>query len=240
MYNETKELVNIDTVKHIVYGCFNDAITDKCLDNTTREHIEQCDKQCLNSALFEKCASLYEKLLQTGNAEKFYASFYNNIVANAVDKFLGLLFPSCTTIAMKIADTLLTYSREDCTQSQKHNEKELSSREVDALQYLAGYIIKNRKEQFKQNILQLIENAKCNEYECYPVVIKEAITSYDNPPSETIFSILQDIVEAFRKNRNGNTFLASYYSQIVLNAQLYFIGLPTCTLFSKTLCDYRQ
>ena len=95
------------------------------------------------------------------------------------------------------------------------------------------------KEQFKQNILQLIENAKCNEYECYPVVIKEAITSYDNPPSETFFNILQDIVEAFRKNRNGNTFLASYYSQIVLNAQLYFIGLPTptCTLFSKTLGD---
>ena len=74
------ELVNIDTVKTIVYECYNDAITDKCLDNTTREHIEQCDKQCLNSALFEECASLYEKLLQTGNAEMVYASFYSNIV----------------------------------------------------------------------------------------------------------------------------------------------------------------
>ena len=88
-------------MKHIVDECFNDAITDKCLDNTIREHIGQCDKQCLNSALFEECASLYEKLLQTGNAEKFYASFYSNIVANAVDKFPGLLFPSCTTIAIK-------------------------------------------------------------------------------------------------------------------------------------------
>ena len=37
----------------------------------------------------------------------------------------------------------MAYSRKDCTQSQTHNEKELSSREVDALQYLAGYIIKN-------------------------------------------------------------------------------------------------
>ena len=38
-------------------------------------------------------------------------------------------------------------------------------------------------------------------------------------------------------NTDGNTFLASYYSQIVLNAQLYFTGLtkPTCTLFAKTL-----
>ena len=142
-YQETKELVNIDTVKNIVYECFNDAITDKCLDNTTWEHIEQCDKRCLNSALFEECASLYEKLLQTGNAEKFYASFYSNIVANAVDKFPGMLFPSCTTIAIKIVDKLLAYSGKDCTQSQKHNKKGLSSREVDAIQYLAGYIIKN-------------------------------------------------------------------------------------------------
>ena len=130
-------------MKNIVYECFNDAITDKCLDNTTREHIEQDDKQYLNSALFGECASLYEKLLQTGNAEKFYASFYSNIVANAAAKFPGLLFPSCTTIAIKIADKLLAYSRRDCTQSQKHNENELSSRDVGALQYLAGYIIKN-------------------------------------------------------------------------------------------------
>ena len=120
-------------MKNIVYDCFNDAITDKCLDNTTREHIEY-DKQCLNSALFEECASLYEKLLLTGNAEKFYASFYSNIVANAVETFPGLLFPSCTTIAIKIGDKRLAYSRKACTQSQKHNEKELSSREVDALQ----------------------------------------------------------------------------------------------------------
>ena len=42
-YHETKELVNIDTVKTIVDECFNDATTDKCLDNSTREHIEQCD-----------------------------------------------------------------------------------------------------------------------------------------------------------------------------------------------------
>ena len=100
-------------MKHIVCECFNDAITDKCLDNITREHTEECNKQCLNSALCEECASLYEKLLQTGNAEKFYAPFYRNIVANAVDKFPGLLFPSCTTIAIKIADKLLAYSRKD-------------------------------------------------------------------------------------------------------------------------------
>ena len=95
-------------MKNIADECFNDAITDKCLDNAIRELIEHCDKQRLNSALFEECASLYEKLLQTGNAERFHAS--------------------CTTIAIKIADNPLVFSQKDCTQSHKHKEEELSSR----------------------------------------------------------------------------------------------------------------
>ena len=81
----------------------------------------------------------------TGDAEEFYSSYYATIVAHTENYFPGLPFPVCTTLAAKVADKLAAVSRLG-NGKEADTTKEMTILGVDALQYLAGYVIQNLQQ----------------------------------------------------------------------------------------------
>ena len=85
---------------------------------------------------------LYKRLMKSGNAERFYSSFYSTIALNAVKHFEGLSRNTATLLSTKVADCMLAHSKEKtesvytCAPLTK-----LSDEEKAGLQYIGGYVL---------------------------------------------------------------------------------------------------
>lgn len=85
---------------------------------------------------------LYKRLITSGNAERFYSSFYSTIALNAVKHFEGLSRNAATLLSTKVADCMLAHSKEKiesmytCAPLTK-----LSDEEKAGLQYIGGYVL---------------------------------------------------------------------------------------------------
>ena len=92
-----------------------------------------------------QCTQILGNFRSTGDADEFYSSFYASIADHSTNYFPGLVFPACTTLCIKVADKLAAVSRLEIGK-EADTRKEMSKLEIDALQYLAGYIIKNLRQ----------------------------------------------------------------------------------------------
>ena len=91
---------------------------------------------------------------------------------------------------------------------------------------------------FEEKMCDLIENTKKGNFSCYPDDIKSAIINYHDHSTPLFLADTKIIVEAFMNRNDADTFYASYFSKIVINANFYFqLSGPECTLFAKTLGD---
>ena len=98
---------------------------------------------------------MYGRLVKSGNAERFYASFCSSIVSNAVMHFEGLSKDAATLLSTKVADFTLAKSKEKtkevwittCTPLTK-----LSPEEEAGLQYLGGYVLQKRHKKLANSI----------------------------------------------------------------------------------------
>lgn len=94
------------------------------------------------TAGFCEIEDLYKRLIKSGNAERFYSSFYSTIALNAVKHFEGLSRNTATLLSTKVADCMLAHSKEKiesmytCTPLTK-----LSNEEKAGLQYIGGYVL---------------------------------------------------------------------------------------------------
>ena len=85
---------------------------------------------------------LYKRLMKSGNAERFYSSFYSTIALNAVKHFEGLSRNTATLLSTKVADCMVARSKEKtesmytCAPLTK-----LSDEEIAGLQYIGGYVL---------------------------------------------------------------------------------------------------
>lgn len=85
---------------------------------------------------------LYKRLIKSGNAERFYSSFYSTIALNALKHFEGLSRNAATLLSTKVADCMLAHSKEKvqsmdtCAPLTK-----LSDQEKAGLQYIGGYVL---------------------------------------------------------------------------------------------------
>ena len=64
------------------------------------------------TAGFCEIEDLYKRLIKSGNAERFYSSFYSTIALNAVKHFEGLSRNAATLLSTKVADCMLAHSKE--------------------------------------------------------------------------------------------------------------------------------
>ena len=93
--------------------------------------------------------------------ENFYSCFYERIVGKSEDYFQ--LDDVAVIISRKFGDQLLRFYKEKETSQSCHDEivtKNLSDKEVDSLNYLAGYVLKNLYTKYKK---LSIKNPECLE-----------------------------------------------------------------------------
>ncbi|PFX17371.1 hypothetical protein AWC38_SpisGene18314 [Stylophora pistillata] len=93
---------------------------------------------------------LYIQLAKSGNAERFYAAFYASIVLHASSHFVGLSRNSATLLCSKVADCLLTHSKEKAETHTCEPLTKLSDKEKSGLQYIGGYVLHKLHNKHKQ------------------------------------------------------------------------------------------
>ena len=116
-----------------------DVAKDECYPDTIRK---AAGDHCLDEShlLEEEVQIRWGALSRNFDAEKFYSSFYQSVVLNARKCFESLESPVCTLLATRLADKLLAHFDEP-SKVQDVPSKPITEREIDALQYLSGYVI---------------------------------------------------------------------------------------------------
>lgn len=85
---------------------------------------------------------------------------------------------------------------------------------------------------------KLLQEAKKN-LDCYPEKIRNVIKTYNPTDLTQLKRDIKPLIIKFKKNKDSNALLASYYPKIVLHSNIYFEELerPACTLFAKRMGD---
>ena len=107
--------------------------------------VEKAKHKIIDNKIYPK--SIRDELssytyMKSGNAERFYSSFYSTIAVNAVKHFEGLSRNTATLLSTKVADCMLARSKEKtesmytCAPLTK-----LSDEEIAGLQYIGGYVL---------------------------------------------------------------------------------------------------
>eukprot|EP00794_Sanderia_malayensis_P001919 gene1919-2176_t len=113
---------------------------DECYPNNIRSLFQQFSFTDQNDALLKTLVKLYDSLCNNSDAEKFYSSYYASVVVNAEFYFPPLTRPACTILATTLGDKVLAhYSKPD--EKQVSSVKPITCKEMDGLQYLAGYVL---------------------------------------------------------------------------------------------------
>ena len=85
---------------------------------------------------------IYEKIRITSHAECFYEKFYAQLLTYPL-YFYGLDFQLSVELLRKSADKILAHFVRNSSSSPQHMESNMTSHEIDALEYLEGYVLHN-------------------------------------------------------------------------------------------------
>ena len=114
--------------------------------------------------------------------EKFYSFFYGKIVINAGTLIPDLPPPMCTLMAKKLGDNVLHYFKKQKQLPCQKPHSPISAKEMDGLQYLAGYVV--------SRFLKRIKNSP----------------NYMSESSQSLLSVLNNFVE---ENNTSQRLIAS-------------------------------
>ena len=151
-------------------------LTDECYPESIRMKVGTYAAPSENVySLYKDVSPLYHEFMKSGNMENFYANFYCSIIQNSNSYFSSLEQPLSNLLAKRLCDKLIA-SRSKRVQHDDTTQIEISSRELDELQYLSGYIIskllkksknskhyKNEEHQFNITVLTSMKAKKCVE-----------------------------------------------------------------------------
>lgn len=111
--------------------------------SSIREEINTYQTNPANGGISE-IKNMYGRLVKSGNAERFYTSFYFAVVSNTVILFEGLSRDAATLLSTKVADFILAGSKEKAKDSSICTcapLTKLSAEEEAGLQYIGGYVL---------------------------------------------------------------------------------------------------
>ena len=94
----------------------------------------------VTETLLNAVQDIYKKLVRSSDGEKFYSTFYSQIVLTASTNFPNLEEPLCTLLATKLADKLFYYKKPQQLPSNKPSP--VTEKEMGGLQYLSGYVVR--------------------------------------------------------------------------------------------------
>lgn len=102
------------------------------------------DKVSTNDKFIEKLYTDVCKKINFKNTESFYISFYNTIVRESTGYFHQVANKCATIVTRKLGDELMKFvTTKRNPEVEEIVTKNLSEKEVSALQYLGGYVLHN-------------------------------------------------------------------------------------------------
>ena len=115
-------------------------VDDHCYPEALRKHISEYQLKP-NQNLLTEIRKICKKISKNGDGEIFYSQFFSNIVRYA-SNYLDMTQPSSTLVAKKLAGKTFNYYK-SLEHDEHHFEEpnQLTYKEIDALQYLSGYIV---------------------------------------------------------------------------------------------------
>eukprot|EP00794_Sanderia_malayensis_P011655 gene11655-12854_t len=126
-------------IKKLVNEAKNDLSADECYPSFIRNLASSYKFEVIDQDLLNKIVELYNSLCKNSKAEKFYSCYYQTIALNAKKYFKTLNPPVCTILATLLCDKILAYfNKKD---EEPKVMKPITSKELDGLKYLAGYVI---------------------------------------------------------------------------------------------------
>ena len=94
--------------------------------------------------LLETINIAYNKLTTTNDGEAFYSLFYSTVILKSSTYLSPLESPYSTLLAQKLADKIFYHYKQPQEQSVTKSTP-INDKEIGALQYLAGYVVKKIK-----------------------------------------------------------------------------------------------
>ena len=124
-----------------------------------------------SESLISEIQRSYTKLTHSSNAEDFYEQYYATILYSSVLFLLGMELPESVELLRKTADRILRHYKQGKAVICDESAKNISEVEMDALEYLGGYVLHNLQIKFERNqdknaiALQILNNFKSNTVE---------------------------------------------------------------------------
>eukprot|EP00794_Sanderia_malayensis_P002686 gene2686-3108_t len=176
-----------------------------------RENITQYQFHLTEELQSALCSS-YSILAKHADADKFFSFFYSKVVLKAEELVPGLQKPMSTLLAKNLGDKILYFFRKP-QQLPSPEVKPISNKEIDGLQYLAGYVI--------HMLLKKARNGP----------------NYKSEASQTVLCILNNFMEEdcvnqrliSATNRGGLTAVKTEIQQIFIIAEETFRGHASTT-----------
>lgn len=120
-------------------------VNDKCYDENFKESlVGYCHPPTSpDDELYKDIKSVYDKLSGNGKLDEFYKEFYGSLVFESAKYFPNLNEQLSTLLMTVLCDKLICHykSPPDSYASSSSQPKSIQNVELDALKYLAGYVI---------------------------------------------------------------------------------------------------
>ena len=84
---------------------------------------------------------IQENYIKNCDADEYYSVFYTDIVISYSSYFKGLRLQLCTLFATRLVDKKLHFSHRQHNLTKISHTNPISERELNGLQYLAGYVV---------------------------------------------------------------------------------------------------
>lgn len=153
---------------NLVKKAISELENDLCYPKEIRDNFK-CYNNQLNESFIKEAKNEFEILEKSGNVGKFLDSFLDSFALDACTYFPTLTFPAATLLVTKLGEKIVCFYKTPESEPPKENVviKPISKVEIDALQYLAGYVVrklikkarnKNFSKRRNQAIISILEN----------------------------------------------------------------------------------
>lgn len=202
--------LEVEIIFKLLMEAQQDISNDECYSSTIRSTVKNYIFIDNTELLTNEIQKLYNSLCSNSDAEKFYSQFYKLIVMDAKKYFSSLDFPMCTLLATRLADKILAhFSRPaEC----KTVIKPLTERDMQALQYLSGYVIHslvrkihrftNWRSTNSQDLLTLLYAAKSDDFSSQKLISCQTRGGLWAVTAECL-QVFKIVEEEFRKETNA-------------------------------------
>ena len=150
----TAVILQVPAIKRLMRRSFVELYNDECYPDEIRGELTKCVDLPPTDLFVQDIRNIYEKFSSRPDPEKFYGCYLASVPMKASTYFPSLSPHAATMTIMKFAELLLVYHKQSSVTNVQEKSKDaqsLSDRDIDSLQYLGGYILRNIFRKLKKS-----------------------------------------------------------------------------------------